>query len=65
MLGDVLKQQPKETDGVESVIVVDGVPNVGTERLEKLQNVIRKIFGKFGNVINEYYPKDENNKTKG
>lgn len=60
-----MRQKPKETDGVESVIVVDGVPQVGPERLEKLQSVINKIFGKFGSIVNEYYPKNENGQTKG
>lgn len=65
LLGDIVRQKPKETDGVESVIVVDGVPQVGPERLEKLQSVINKIFGKFGTIVNEYYPKHENGQTKG
>ena len=31
-MGDVLKTRPRATDGVDSVIVVDGVPSVGTDR---------------------------------
>lgn len=65
LLEDILRQKPKETDGVESVIVVDGVPQVGPERLAKLQSVINKIFGKFGSIVNEYYPKHENGQLKG
>ena len=65
LLGDLLKQKPRETDGVESVIVVDGVPQVGPERLEKLTTVINKIFSKFGTIVNEYYPTNENGQTKG
>jgi translation initiation factor 3 subunit B len=65
LLGDLLKQKPRETDGVESVIVVDGVPQVGPERLEKLTTVINKIFSKFGSIVNEYYPTNENGQTKG
>ena len=64
LLGDLLKRKPKETDGIESVIVVDNVPQVGPERVEKLQNVIRKIFSKFGKIHNEHYP-EEDGKTKG
>lgn len=60
-----MKQKPKETDGVESVIVVDGVPQIGPERLEKLQSVINKIFCKFGNIVNSYYPTNEKGHTKG
>merc|ERR1719369_1457146 len=60
-----MKQKPKESDGVDSVIVVDGIPCVGAERTEKLKNVIRKIYSKFGNLVNEYYPVDEEGNTKG
>jgi len=45
--------------------VVDGVPQVGPERLEKLTTVINKIFSKFGTIVNEYYPTNENGQTKG
>ncbi|ELT99648.1 hypothetical protein CAPTEDRAFT_163351 [Capitella teleta] len=65
LLGDLLKRRPKETDGIESVIVVDNVPCVGAERLDKLQNVIRKIFNKFGKIQTEHFPKESDGKTKG
>jgi len=65
LLGDLLKKKPRETDGIDSVVVVDCVPEVGPERLEKLQNVIRKIFNKFGRIQNEHYPLAEDGKTKG
>ncbi|XP_013774809.1 eukaryotic translation initiation factor 3 subunit B-like isoform X1 [Limulus polyphemus] len=65
LVGDLLKNKPKETDGFESVIVVDGIPQVGQERQEKLEKVIHKIYSKFGKIITEHYPKDENLKTKG
>lgn len=64
LLGDVLKDQPQEADGIDSVIVVDNVPQVGPDRLEKLKNVIHKIFSKFGKIINEFYP-EADGKTKG
>merc|ERR1711868_85970 len=65
LVGDLLKIRPRETDGHDSVIVVDNVPQVAGDRLGKLQNVIRKIFGKFGKIITEQYPEDEGGKTKG
>nr|CAG4640661.1 EOG090X01UY [Eulimnadia texana] len=65
LMGDLIRQRPKESDGVESVIVVDGVPQVGPERLEKLQNVLRKLFVKFGKIINEYYALTSEGHTKG
>lgn len=65
MLADLLEQKPKESDGYENVIVVDGCPQVGPERLEKLQSVINKIFSKFGKIVNEYYPTTETGVTTG
>ncbi|XP_023247226.1 eukaryotic translation initiation factor 3 subunit B isoform X2 [Copidosoma floridanum] len=65
LLADIIGQKPSETDGVESVIVIDGVPKVEPKRLEKLQTVIEKIYGKFGTIVNKYYPQDENGMTKG
>ena len=38
---------------------------MGTERLEKLQNIIRKIYSKIGTIVTERYPLDENGLTKG
>jgi translation initiation factor 3 subunit B len=65
LMPDLMQVMPKESDGVDSVVVVDGVPVVGAERVEKLKSVIRKIFAKFGSVVNEHYPLDEENKSKG
>ena len=64
LLGDILKTKPKEAVGIDSVIVVDNIPQVGADRLPKLKNVIRKIFSKFGQITTEHYP-EENGKTKG
>nr|XP_036279940.1 eukaryotic translation initiation factor 3 subunit B isoform X1 [Pipistrellus kuhlii]XP_036279941.1 eukaryotic translation initiation factor 3 subunit B isoform X1 [Pipistrellus kuhlii]KAF6346441.1 eukaryotic translation initiation factor 3 subunit B [Pipistrellus kuhlii] len=64
LLGDVLKDRPQEADGIDSVIVVDSVPQVGPDRLDKLRNVIHKIFSKFGKITNDFYPEEEG-KTKG
>ena len=64
MLEDVLREKPLEADGIDSVVVVDNVPQVGPERLEKLKNVIHKIFSKFGKITNEFYP-DADGLTKG
>ncbi|CAH2036962.1 unnamed protein product, partial [Iphiclides podalirius] len=65
LLADILEKKPKESDGYENVVVVDGCPQVGPERLEKLQSVINKIFGKFGKIVSDYYPTSENGNTTG
>ncbi|XP_060116568.1 eukaryotic translation initiation factor 3 subunit B [Heteronotia binoei] len=64
LLGDILQERPQEADGIDSVIVVDNVPQVGPDRLEKLKNVIHKIFSKFGKITNEFYPESDG-QTKG
>ncbi|CAB3978049.1 eukaryotic translation initiation factor 3 subunit B, partial [Paramuricea clavata] len=64
LLGDVLAKRPSPEDGIDSLIVVDNVPVVGQDRLDKLKNVIKKVFSKFGKIVNEFYP-EENGKTKG
>lgn len=46
LMPDLLSRRPKESDGVDNVVVVDGIPVVGAERLEKLKGVLRKIFSK-------------------
>jgi len=65
LLADYLISKPREEDSYEGIIVVDGVPQVGPERLEKLKGVIKKMYSKFGPIINECYPVDEKNNTKG
>ncbi|CAD6204988.1 GSCOCG00003087001-RA-CDS [Cotesia congregata] len=65
LLPDILAQKPSETDGVESVIVVDGTPQVEPERLEKFNTLTNKVFGKFGTIVNRFYPKNDKEITKG
>jgi translation initiation factor 3 subunit B len=60
-----LHQRPAETGGVDTLIVVDGVPKVESARREKLQSVIKKLFSSLGRIDNEHYPVDEDGKTKG
>jgi len=64
LVGDILEQAPKESDSLDTVIIVDHIPVVGDAKLGKLKTIIRKVFSKFGNVVNEYYPM-ENGETKG
>lgn len=64
LLEDVLREKPQEADGIDSMVVVDNVPQVGPDRLEKLKNVIHKIFTKFGKITTEFYP-EADGLTKG
>lgn len=47
------------------MVVVDNIPKVGAARQEKLKNVIEKLFSAFGEIVNVYYPVDEEENTKG
>lgn len=50
---DVIESENLELDsGFENVIVVDNLPVVGSDKFDKLEGVIRKIFGQIG-VIKE------------
>lgn len=64
-MGDILAEKPREVQGTDCIIVVDNVPTIPPDRLEKLKNVIRKVFSKFGKIITEHYPLDDNGMTKG
>ncbi len=65
LMPELVSSRPREADGVDAVIVIDGIPVVGQDRLEKLRGVVRKICGKFGRVVNEHYPLDAEGRTKG
>ena len=65
LLPDILKQKPNPSDSFESVIVCDNIPVVGTEKIDKLKNVLRKYFSKFGTLVTEHLPLDEKGQTKG
>ncbi|XP_055386757.1 eukaryotic translation initiation factor 3 subunit B [Condylostylus longicornis] len=65
LLGDLLSKRPCETDGMENVVVVDNIPKVAPARQEKLKTVIDKLFSTFGEIVNTYYPLDEEENTKG
>ena len=54
-----------EVVGTDCIIVVDNVPTIPPDRLDKLKNVIRKVFSKFGKIVTEHYPQDEKGLTKG
>lgn len=65
LLGDLLRQRPCETDGVESVVIVDNIPKVDPLRQEKLKTVIQKLFSTCGEIVNDFYPLDDEGNTKG
>ena len=54
----------KVSDAVVIVVclVTTHTPQVGPDRMEKLQNVLEKVFGRFGTIVRRYYPIDKNTK---
>lgn len=62
---EIVAERPQEHEGLSNVIVVDNLPKVDQVKLEKLKAVISKVYSKIGICRNEYYPLDEEGKTKG
>ena len=65
LLADLLKEKPVEETGYECIIVVDNAPKVGADRMGKLKSVLKKVFGRFGEIVSQEYPVDENGIFKG
>ncbi|CAF2492557.1 unnamed protein product [Rotaria sp. Silwood2] len=62
---ELMAERPKEHESLNNIIVVDNLPKVDQVKLEKLKAVISKVYSKIGVCRNEYYPLDEEGKTKG
>lgn len=62
---ELMRKKPTQDESFDSVVVVDRIPQVGPDRLEKLKIVLQKIFGKYKMVDEPYYPLDEKQHTKG
>lgn len=46
-------------------MVVDRIPQVGPDRIEKLRAVLTKLFSKAGEIVKEHYPLDDKGHTLG
>jgi len=66
LLGDILSQRPKENDSNDSVVIVDGLPEVGEDRQEKLKKlIIKKQFQDNGlEIVGNSYDFPVNQSTK-
>lgn len=65
LVPDILKQKPNPSDSFESVVVCDNIPVIGSAKLEKLRNILRKLFSQFGELVTEHVPLDDGALTKG
>ena len=54
-----------EETGVDAIIVVDNAPKVGPDRMGKLKLVLNKVFARFGEIVTQEYPTDEEGIFKG
>ena len=64
-MGDLLRNKPTLDTSQDTLVVIDNAPKVKPELMEKLKRILRKVVGKFGTILSEYYPVDENNVFKG
>jgi hypothetical protein len=62
---ELMAERPQEHESLNNIIVVDNLPKVDEQKLDKLKAVISKVYSKFGVCRNEYYPLDKEGKTKG
>uniref|UniRef100_A0A0N5AHI8 Eukaryotic translation initiation factor 3 subunit B n=1 Tax=Syphacia muris TaxID=451379 RepID=A0A0N5AHI8_9BILA len=65
LVGAILHKKPQKSVYSQSCIIISGIPIVGEDRLNKLKGVLGKIFVRISETYNDYYPLDENSKTKG
>lgn len=44
----------------DTIIVVENIPQIDPKggKMEKLENVLRKIFSRFGYIVNTYFAKE-------
>jgi translation initiation factor 3 subunit B len=66
LVPDVLEQRPTENDTTDNIIIIDGVPIVGQDRVDKLRTfLLKKILDKLGKLVEHYIPTDEDGQTCG
>lgn len=64
LLGDLKYQEPNESQFEERCVMVFGIPIVGEDRLEKLKNVLKKLFSVTHPDYKDKYPLDSDRNTK-
>ena len=65
LLSDLMKEKPVEETGYQNIIIVDNAPKVGPDRMAKLQGILNKIFTRFGKIVSQDYPIDDQGNFKG
>ena len=65
LMPDILKERPQLDLSTDTIIVVDNAPKVKPDRLSKLETVLTRVFSKFGTVLSQFHPTDDDDVTKG
>lgn len=66
LLPELYRKKPREPLSFDNVIVVDHIPQVGPDRIEKLKSIVKKLYSKFGKIVGEpYYALDDKGFTTG
>lgn len=60
-----MSKEPRLDIATEKAIVIDNIPKVGTDKKEKLKNILNKLVTTYGKIQNEYYPEGENGILNG
>ena len=60
-----MSKEPRLEISTEKVIVIDNIPKVGTDKKDKLKNILTKLLVQFGKIINEYYAEGDNGMLQG
>jgi len=65
LLPELMSKEPRLEISTEKVIVIDNIPKVGTDKKDKLKNILTKLLVQFGKIINEYYAESDNGMLQG
>ena len=60
-----MAKEPRLEISTEKAIVIDNIPKVGTDKKDKLKNILTKLITNYGKIINEYYPEGESGLLQG
>jgi hypothetical protein len=64
-LPELMAKEPRLEISTEKVIVIDNIPKVGTDKKDKLKNILTKLLVNYGKIINEHYSEGENGMLLG
>ncbi|XP_074598834.1 eukaryotic translation initiation factor 3 subunit b [Brevipalpus obovatus] len=66
LLPDLMLIKPVEHQSLDNVIVVDNIPQVGPDKVDRLKSVVTKLFAKQGKIVDQpFYALDAKGNTKG